>query len=86
MVCGQWPNNPSLITLVWSVVNLVDGQLFSEQLVGGRCFLRSVVSGSSGRCSVQCFKVSSRWSMDSKVKGDRWSVVSGWSVGLYYAE
>ena len=62
------------------MVNLVGGRLFSDQLVGGRHFLRDVLGGSSGRCSVQCFKMS-RWSMDSEVKGDRWSVVSGWWVG-----
>ena len=60
------------------MVDLVGGQLFSEQLVGCRCFLRSVVGGSSGRCLVQYFEVSGRWSMDPK---SCLAVCGQWLVG-----
>ena len=94
VVGGRWLNNRNLVggrwsavvlvgdltTVIWSVVGCCSGRwsVFSQPLVGGRWFFRSVVDGSFGRWSV----VGGAWSVVGvTVVGGRWSVVGGWSVG-----
>ena len=73
--------------MIWSVVGCCSCRwsTFSQPLVGGRWFFRSVVDGAFGRWSVvggRWCLVGGAWSVDGgRCHCGRWSVVGGWSVG-----